>query len=268
MKKLIFILVTLGIGNAMPSYTVKKGDTLSGISRATGYSVDELANYNRIDPNMIRVGQQLSIPYRYPGAEMSEAMGAVPTSRAQVVDVLTPEEKALLNTISFAEGTTAGYGTLFGGKVLPELEKGQYSVRDIINMSKSKMLPDGKTPAGYGKYKGKESGATGKYQLMGQTLEEEAKKQGIDLDDKFTPELQDRIMINRIKRFRNIDINDLRNRGLTQDTLDKLAKEFASFPYSGEKTPYRVGKGKSYYDQPTKPAKEIIDFYNKTLLGK
>jgi len=265
MKKLIIILITLGIGNAMPTYTIKPGDTLYRISKATGYSVDELANYNRIDPNMIRVGQQLSIPYRYPGAEMSEA---VPTSRAQVVDLLSPEERALLNTISFAEGTKSGYGTLFGGKVLPELEKGQYSVREIINMSKSKMLPNGKTPAGYGKYKGKESGATGKYQLMGKTIEDEARIQGIDLDDKFTPELQDRIMINRIKRFRNININDLKNRGLTQDILDKLAKEFASFPYSGEKTPHRVGKGKSYYDQPTKPAKDIIDFYNRALIGK
>lgn len=98
MKKLIFILVTLGIGNAMPSYTVKKGDTLSGISRATGYSVDELANYNRIDPNMIRVGQQLSIPYRYPGAEMSEAMGVVPTSRE--TPVMSNEYEFLLESIS------------------------------------------------------------------------------------------------------------------------------------------------------------------------
>lgn len=67
----------------MPTYTVKPGDTLYKISRATGYGVDELANYNRIDPNMIRVGQQLRIPYRYPGAEMSEA---VPTSRAQIIE--------------------------------------------------------------------------------------------------------------------------------------------------------------------------------------
>jgi len=81
----------------MPSYTVKKGDTLSGISRATGYSVDELANYNRIDPNMIKVGQQLSIPYRYPGAEMSAAMGAVPTSRAIPVQ---PIQEQIINELT------------------------------------------------------------------------------------------------------------------------------------------------------------------------
>lgn len=67
----------------MPTYTIKPGDTLYRISKATGYSVDELANYNRIDPNMIMVGQQLRIPYRFPGEEMSVA---VPTSRAEVVD--------------------------------------------------------------------------------------------------------------------------------------------------------------------------------------
>ena len=68
----------------MPTYTIKQGDTLSKVSRATGYSVDELAQHNNIsNPNAIKVGQQIKIPYKYPGEEMS---AAVPTSRAEVVD--------------------------------------------------------------------------------------------------------------------------------------------------------------------------------------
>ena len=260
----------------MPKVTVQPGSNLFQISRGTGYTPEQLAAYNMIeDPNQIRVGQDIFIPYSrqefesFAGPMTQPVQAATPvqpvatqpvvqTRQAQVVDTLSREEKALLDAISFAEGTTSSYGTLFGGKVLPELEKGNYTVGQVIDMSKSKLLPDGITKAGYGKYKGQESGATGKYQLMGFVLEEEAKKQGIDLNEKFTPDLQDKIMIERIKRKRNIDIDELAKKGLTQDVLDKLAKEFASIPYSK--------KGfKSYYGQPSKQAIDIIKQYNQSL---
>jgi len=98
-KKVLILILTLTLLSSketgMPSYTIKPGDTLSKISRDTGYSVDELANYNRIDPNMIMVGQQLRIPYRYPGEEMSVA---VPTSRT--TPVMSNEYEFLLESIS------------------------------------------------------------------------------------------------------------------------------------------------------------------------
>lgn len=44
-------------------YVVKKGDTLSAVSRMVGYSVDELAEYNHIkDVNLIYVDESLRIP--------------------------------------------------------------------------------------------------------------------------------------------------------------------------------------------------------------
>ena len=44
-------------------YVVKKGDTLSAVSRMVGYSVDELAEYNHIkDVNLIYVDESLCIP--------------------------------------------------------------------------------------------------------------------------------------------------------------------------------------------------------------
>jgi muramidase (phage lysozyme) len=273
---LLTISLIINAGEVMPKITIQPGNTLFQIARGTGYTPEQLAAYNMIeDPNQIRVGQDIFIPYSRQEFEsfagpMTQPVQAattvqptatqpvVQTSQAQVVDTLSREEKALLDAISFAEGTTSSYGTLFGGTVLPELEKGNYTVGQVIDMSKSKMLPDGITKAGYGTYKGQESGATGKYQLMGFVLEEEAKKQGIDLNKKFTPELQDKIMIERIKRKRKIDTDDLSKTGLTQDILDKLAKEFASIPYSK--------KGfKSYYGQPNKQAIDIIKHYNQSL---
>ena len=47
----------------MATYTVKVGDTLSRIARTFGTTVQALANANHIaDPNVIDVGQQLTIP--------------------------------------------------------------------------------------------------------------------------------------------------------------------------------------------------------------
>ncbi|MEC0251791.1 N-acetylmuramoyl-L-alanine amidase [Bacillus halotolerans] len=45
-----------------PTYTVKKGDTLSGIAKAEGVSVAKLQSWNGIkDPNKIKVGQKLKL---------------------------------------------------------------------------------------------------------------------------------------------------------------------------------------------------------------
>ncbi len=48
---------------AYTTYTVKPGDTLSGIAAKVGMSMADLARYNGIaDPNKLRIGQELRIP--------------------------------------------------------------------------------------------------------------------------------------------------------------------------------------------------------------
>jgi len=55
--------VDLGGGNAPAQYTVKSGDTLSGIGAKYGVSYQSIAQANGIaNPNVISVGQQLRIP--------------------------------------------------------------------------------------------------------------------------------------------------------------------------------------------------------------
>lgn len=50
-------------GNGETVYTVKAGDTLSGIASKYGTTYQKLAEYNGIaNPNLIRVGQQIRIP--------------------------------------------------------------------------------------------------------------------------------------------------------------------------------------------------------------
>jgi LysM repeat protein len=53
-------------GKFMNQYTIIKGDTLSKISKETGYSVEQLAKLNNIeDPNKIYAGEKLTIPYKF-----------------------------------------------------------------------------------------------------------------------------------------------------------------------------------------------------------
>jgi LysM repeat protein len=49
-----------GAGNV--AYTVKRGETLSGIARAHGVTVRELKRVNGLESDLIRVGQKLVIP--------------------------------------------------------------------------------------------------------------------------------------------------------------------------------------------------------------
>ena len=51
-------------------YTVKKGDSLSKIANAYGVTVASIVNENKIsNPNLIKIGQVLSITYDVPDPE-------------------------------------------------------------------------------------------------------------------------------------------------------------------------------------------------------
>lgn len=61
-------------------YTVKRGDTLSGIAKAHGVSVPALRKANGISGDMIRIGQQLRVP-RGPGQAVVARSGGSKTTR-------------------------------------------------------------------------------------------------------------------------------------------------------------------------------------------
>jgi len=166
----------------------------------------------------------------------------------------TPEQKALLDSISFAEGTSKSYGTVYGGKVIPELERGEMTVAQVLEMQKTgtfngiQYIP----PNGY------DSDATGRYQFMSYTLKEEIQKQGVPMDAKFTPALQDKLILGRLARYRGVTPELLSKEGLSTNVLDKLAPEFASFPYSPK-------GNQSYYGQPVKSPESIRNSFNDAL---
>ena len=149
--------------------------------------------------------------------------------------------QALLNTISTAEGTAkGGYGTIYGGTddnpiTVPELAAGEMTINQVLNMMRTgKIMRDGKmVDVGYGKENN--VGATGRYQFIPAALEEEVehmmkKDKDFSYDTFFTPDVQNKLMLQRLKEKRNIDFDKLEKEGLTRGAIDKLSEEFESFP--------------------------------------
>jgi len=241
----------------MPTYEIKPGDSIFKISKNTGVPPEEIISLNNIKNNRIFAGQKLNLPYIRTPEEQRQIRLDEFLNRE-----ITNEERALLDAISFAEGTK-GYGTIFGRKEIPGIGKGDYTIQEIIDMSLSRKYPDG-TEVGYGKFKDKKtgkilsSGATGRYQFMGKTLKDLVANQlGLPslLSEKFTPEMQDRLILKLLSSSYGITPESLKG-GLTTQLVNKLSAPFASFP---------TEEGVSRYGQPVKPVQDIIDNYIKAL---
>jgi len=149
--------------------------------------------------------------------------------------VLTPERRALLNTIRFAEGTWAqgedlGYRIMFGGGLMPSLER----------------HPD--RVVSTGRYA---SAAAGAYQFMPFTWA--LASRSLQLQG-FGPEVQDQAALFLIQRRGALHLAD---RGVfTPDLAARLAPEWASFPTLA---------GHSYYGQPVKRYAALKAFYESNL---
>lgn len=120
----------------------------------------------------------------------------------------TKEEQAWLKTIRDAEGTAGkdGYGTVFGGEVVPELAEGKMTVNEVIQLQKTGKMPErlGGRQVNFGEYDGRVSGASGAYQFMPKTLEGLLRNTGTSGDAAFTPKMQDQFAL-ELLRGRGID---------------------------------------------------------------
>lgn len=148
---------------------------------------------------------------------------------------ITPERRALLNTIRYAEGTWAGgtergYRILFGGGTVNDLSRHP----DRVIRS--------------GRYA---SAAAGAYQFMPFTWDGVTKELGLR---DFSPTSQDQAAIHLVKRRGALAAFD--KEGLSPNVVNKLAPEWASFP---------THKGGSFYGQPNKKFDDLQRFYNEQL---
>jgi lysozyme len=153
---------------------------------------------------------------------------------------ITPERRALLNTIRYAEGTWAngqdvGYRIMFGGSLIDSLDRHPNRVN--------------RTP-GYA------SAAAGAYQFMPPTWAMVSRSLGFPLQgpNAFGPEVQDQAAIYLVQRRGALHLAD---QGLfTPELAHRLAPEWASFPTMA---------GRSFYGQPVKRYDELRRFYEWNL---
>jgi lysozyme len=148
---------------------------------------------------------------------------------------LTPERRALLNTIRFAEGTWTensrdGYRILFGGRMVSSLEKHPNQIQYSVSYA---------------------SAAAGAYQFLPGTWDEASKK--LNLSD-FGPGSQDQAALYLVERRNALRLAD--SGKITPTLIAKLAPEWASLPtYSGN----------SFYGQPVKRYDDLRRFYEENL---
>ncbi len=150
-----------------------------------------------------------------------------------------------MDTLVFAEGTGAGYGTIVKGVVkkspnYPELV-GQRNVV-ITNFSKH--------PEIYVDFGSDWSTAAGRYQILYNTWN----RYGGDKMD-FSPRSQDIVLV-RILKYRKM-IEPLLS-GDVKSAIHLGAPEWMSLPMSN---------GKSYKNQPVKKIDDVIKVYNQALSG-
>ena len=147
---------------------------------------------------------------------------------------ITPERRALLNTIRYAEGTwkdgrDLGYRTLYGGGLFQDLSR--HPERVVV--------------------KRYSSAAAGAYQFLPSTWQETARKLKLP---SFAPKHQDQAALHLVKK--RGALQEVDRHGLTRAAMNRLAPEWASFP---------THAGRSAYGQPVKSHAELLAFYRSNL---
>ena len=147
---------------------------------------------------------------------------------------LTPERRALLNTIRFAEGTwkdgeDKGYRIIYGGGQFQDLSR--HPERVIV--------------------KRYTSAAAGAYQFLPKTWKGVANELKLS---SFEPRHQDQAALHLVER--RGALKEIDRQGLTKNAMAKLAPEWASFP---------TWNGRSAYGQPVKSHQELASFYSSNL---
>ena len=179
----------------------------------------------------------LTLPLPEPpqtAAPQSSASPRISQAAAPAAYTITPQRRALLDTIRYAEGTwkggsPEGYRVLYGGGLFSSLERHpEITVRRRYT-----------------------SAAAGAYQFLPATWREASRK--LALQD-FSAPNQDQAALYLVERRGALAAVD--RSGLGGTVLAQLSREWASLPAS---------HGGSYYGQPVKSRQELIAFYATAL---
>jgi len=245
-------LAALALGFAVASPAAKANEEAGGWSTALTPATPAATESTGIRESSLPLVASSSIPslaapqanlsrngIRNEGLAVSTPPGPVammtPPPAAPRIFAITPERRALLNTIRYAEGTWAngddiGYRILFGGGVFSSLDR---HPDRVIRSS------------GYA------SAAAGAYQFMPPTWDMVTRALGLS---DFNPDAQDQGALFLIQRRGALNLADQGQ--LTPKLAALLAPEWASFP---------TLRGSSYYGQPVRSYQSLRNFYERNL---
>ena len=190
------------------------------------------------------------IPYqeKLPTAVITPGITPIPGAAANfcVAAYGTNEQKALLDTIAWAEGTKEKYNVMYGGT--------------HFNSYASHPVETGEMSAGgitAGKYT---STAAGRYQFLFDTFKS-LRQQGY-FKSSFGFEEQDRAALDGLviakRHLSESELKSAVDAGNYELVWDKLAPEWASLPSSAK-------GGKSYYGQPVRSSSDLKNVYQSCL---
>ena len=211
---------------------IRSGMTLPSIRSQSGFALSVgVAALAWLAPT----AQAQSLELLGTGSHPHTAMALPLPPPAPRIFAITPERRALLNTIRYAEGTWAGgddigYRIMFGGGLMPSLERHPDRVVRTARYA---------------------SAAAGAYQFMPFTWNLVSRSLGFA---EFGPQVQDQGAIFLIQRRGALALAD--QGSFTPQLAAKLAPEWASFPTLA---------GHSYYGQPVKRFHDLKRFYEDSL---
>jgi hypothetical protein len=207
-------------------------DTFSALISRFGNAVDEMVKGGEGAKSGSQGGPSSKSSQKGGGGQRGggRSPGGLQTGKSGGVnagDIIadTPEEKAFIATVRESEGTAGaqGYNTFFGGSQYG----GDLSTKTVMEVKQlqEKFLAEGK-----GRWSGGKSAAVGAGQFL--YPEQVVREMGMDPNKvKFTPELQNQMILYLAKKKRGIDVS----KELTAADFKVLGKEWAGLSeYHGQ----------------------------------
>lgn len=160
----------------------------------------------------------------------------------------TAEQQAMLETIRYAEGTAGptGYSMFFGDRT-GEAKYGDLTGKTANEVEQyvTRFLKDPQS-----NYRNDKSAAVGAFQII--DITQKARALGMDMNRPFDESFQDEMAL-KLAKGRGVTAELLSAQGMSDDTIQKLSPEWASFPGNT-------------YGQPTKRKSDLRRVYQESLL--
>lgn len=173
-------------------------------------------------------GTRPSLPSIQAQIPPAAAAPTAPSISAPAGAGMSAEDRKLLDFVA-AKESGGDYNMVFGQGSVPGLT--DMTLKQVMDYQRELIR------------KGQKSSAVGKYQFVQAPLQEEIRAAQLNINTtKFSPEIQDRLILQRLKRMRGLE--DYRSGKISQEQFaENLSKEFASLP-----SPIKGGGTKSYYE--------------------